>query len=505
MKRGRALLIGALVAAMLATGVAQSVTSAQRRKMLKAESGASGPSVAGMNSFALALLLGGLRGPLVMILWTQSESQKNTKNLEGVETQIEWIRLLQPEFDTVHLFQIWNKAYNLSAQMASLSNKYLTILDALAYAHSVDRERPDDINIIMAMASIFNDKLGGSHEKQYYKKRIRDDSMVRDEKTSSRMAGVRPTRFESLLEADGTVREKFLLPRFARPTLSGAGVEEFYDGSALQFMKRYEPYPYGVSPQGLAFNYFKRGQLLQDKTGQKHLQISQMVVDSRPSLALKAWSEDEWDVGGRAEARFLDVKAPAERFDVLLATAKAKPVLMGEAGFEARKADLDQAIYQYKLVIQLCLDSAAEFRRHLSNPEYQMHMDMYRSHLEDLVGRRLIVSGDLAYLEAMAAKGAPRKELLSRAAQYYQQAARTFSIVRVRYYIELQILEGLLPAGVTRANLEKLSDGQLQKVMDQSDARTKARGYDTGVDDTTEYNSYVKRCRERLEMISQQH
>src|SRR4051812_6221798 len=27
-------------------------------------------------SFALALLLGGLRGPLVMILWTSSESQK---------------------------------------------------------------------------------------------------------------------------------------------------------------------------------------------------------------------------------------------------------------------------------------------------------------------------------------------------------------------------------------------------------------------------------------------
>ena len=32
---------------------------------------------------ALALLLGGLRGPLVMLLWSNSESQKMDKNLEA--------------------------------------------------------------------------------------------------------------------------------------------------------------------------------------------------------------------------------------------------------------------------------------------------------------------------------------------------------------------------------------------------------------------------------------
>jgi hypothetical protein len=34
-------------------------------------------SFGNMDSFALALLLGGLRGPLVMFLWVSSESQKN--------------------------------------------------------------------------------------------------------------------------------------------------------------------------------------------------------------------------------------------------------------------------------------------------------------------------------------------------------------------------------------------------------------------------------------------
>ncbi len=93
-----------------------------------------------MNSFALALLLGGLRGPLVMVLWSTSENQKVDKNLEDFDTKVEWIRLLQPEFDTVHLFQIWNKAYNISVQMASLPNRYAAILDALDMK-DVDRSR----------------------------------------------------------------------------------------------------------------------------------------------------------------------------------------------------------------------------------------------------------------------------------------------------------------------------------------------------------------------------
>ena len=45
---------------------------------------------------------------------------KNERDLEGFDTKLEWIRLLQPEFDPVHLFQIWNKAYNISVQMASM-------------------------------------------------------------------------------------------------------------------------------------------------------------------------------------------------------------------------------------------------------------------------------------------------------------------------------------------------------------------------------------------------
>ena len=145
---------------------------------------ASQSSLANMNSFSLALLLGGLRGPLVMFLWTNSENLKNEKNLEDFDTYVEWIRLLQPEFDTVHIFQVWNKAYNISVQMAAVENKYITILDALDYAQRVEDSRPNNVSMIYQIGSIFYDKLGGSQEKDYYRKRVREESKLHKRKQS---------------------------------------------------------------------------------------------------------------------------------------------------------------------------------------------------------------------------------------------------------------------------------------------------------------------------------
>ena len=67
-----------------------------------------------------------------MYLWSTSETQKIDRDLADFDTKVEWIRLLQPEFDTVHLFQIWNKAYNISVLMASPADKYTTIMQAPA-------------------------------------------------------------------------------------------------------------------------------------------------------------------------------------------------------------------------------------------------------------------------------------------------------------------------------------------------------------------------------------
>ena len=174
---GRAAIVAVLVVSLVLAGVTRDWSRAMRHNEQDLASGLTATSsLANMNSFSLALLLGGLRGPLVMFLWTNSENLKNEKNLEGFDTAVEWIRLLQPEFDSVHIFQMWNKAYNISVQMASNANKYTTILDALEYGTEVARSRPNNVSILYQIGSLYFDKLAGSTEKAYYTKRVRDES-----------------------------------------------------------------------------------------------------------------------------------------------------------------------------------------------------------------------------------------------------------------------------------------------------------------------------------------
>ena len=137
-------------------------------------------SLGNMDSFALALLLGGLRGPLVMFLWPAIESQKADHNLDDVDTMIDWVRLLQPEFDSVHIFQIWNKAYNISAMMASPANKYTVIMEALDYAQKVDEERPGDVNILNSITNVYGGKLASSTlpEFSFYSRQFREESLT---------------------------------------------------------------------------------------------------------------------------------------------------------------------------------------------------------------------------------------------------------------------------------------------------------------------------------------
>src|SRR5581483_9886122 len=260
---GRATIVAVLIIALLGSAATRHWADDVRGEPIVAAS-SSGRSLSGMNSYALALLLGGLRGPLVMFLWSSSESQKTENNLEDFDSKVEWIRLLQPEFDTVHIFQIWNKAYNISVKMTNLSNKYSTILDALDYAHNVDAEKPNDINIISAIGGIYFDKLGSSAEKVYYRKRVRLESLPHstDAAMRKRDPAVRRTELDPMLDRDFKVLSEYLTPRLKQPLVDPSDPKLRYDGSELQFLPEFEPYPYGISPMALAYNYDRRSQML---------------------------------------------------------------------------------------------------------------------------------------------------------------------------------------------------------------------------------------------------
>ncbi|HLL90425.1 MAG TPA: hypothetical protein VK324_14090, partial [Tepidisphaeraceae bacterium] len=439
--------------------------------------------LASMNSFALALLLGGLRGPLVMILWSSSETQKSEKNLEDFDTKVEWIRLLQPEFDTVHMFQVWNKAYNISVQMASLSNKYATILDALDYAESVNRERPSNINTISTIAQTYFDKLGNSGEKSYYKARVREETQDRGAGTQRRRGDARGrrTRMDPMLDAGGRI-----LP-------------EYRDD--LKYLTPYEPFPHGLSPIAIAYDYFRVAQSLQNDGKQRHAQLSDRVVDSRPALTLKVWAEDEQERGRRAELAAFGrpAQGTAERMTLELPTADVSPTADA-----VDRAKLDEAVQAYARSAQVARDSIAEYEAHLRR--YGTNLATYQSHLDLMMAVGQMSTADGAYLRAGVAPASERAALLEQAAAAYAASREQYARMILRYYIGDDIATAAFPAGVTREAVKDLPSDQVLPTLARATAAQMAAvaaggGFDPYGEDRQEYETYIARATERLQRL----
>ncbi|HEX8521447.1 MAG TPA: hypothetical protein VF669_04265 [Tepidisphaeraceae bacterium] len=495
MSRSRVPIVITLVLALIVSSLTRDWARAMRVRgdvSLLGNAGGSS-SLANMNSFALALLLGGLRGPLVMILWTSSESQKNEKNLEDFDTKVEWIRLLQPEFDTVHIFQVWNKAYNISVQMASLSNKYATILDAIDYAERVEAQRPNNLNMLYAIGGIYFDKLGTSSEKQYYKTRVRAESLPHEskQKVARNDPGWRRIELDPVLDQKGMILSPLLSPKVAvNPKQSG---EEWSNGSELQFLDKYQPFPFGVSTFGFGYNYFKRAQVLQSTLNQQHAQLSPMVVDSRPALALKNWEEDECERGRRLELQAFNHPIPEERFDLDVPTAD----LAVDAPFSAtERPNLLAAVEAYDRASKLGPDAVAEYQRHLKN--YTVNFNSYQSHIDEAQVTASVSAGDRDYLKAMLSPADQRKPLLASATLGYRKALEQAQRLIFKYYVDEELAARAFPEGIRRTNVEQLPTAMYEPVLARVQALSRTRKFDPSAEDRLPWERVVERIHGRM-------
>ena len=473
-----------LILALLATGATQHWVRGRHDSAVGRAAGAgvgTGSSLSNMNSFSLALLLGGLRGPLVMFLWMTSENQKNEKNLEDFDTRVEWIRLLQPEFDTVHIFQIWNKAYNISVQMASLANKYTTILDALDYAESVNKERPNNINIVASIGGIYFDKLGGSAEKQYYSRRVRAETLPHKplQTLDRNDPAWRRLQLDAVLDENGNL----------------AG-----DGLKFEYLKKYEPFPYGLSPLAIGYEYYKQAQYLQNEKKQQHIQLSDLVIDSRPGLALKVWSEDEWERARRLELALFNKPVPEERIDMEAPTAGVKldQAPTDQMTPDAAAATLKEAMFSYALAARLARDARGEYEEHLQR--FDTNRFTYISHLDHLAAIEELIGGDHDYLAAMRATGDERAALIKSAAEHYRASIPLNQRMILRYYTDDSIAAG---TGYNKNDLAKIPTDQYSGLLQRAKALIIARGapYDAYAEDREEYEQYIERAEARLKNL----
>jgi hypothetical protein len=556
--RGRLAIGITLILSLIASAILQQTAYSFRTEAINSRRSKDAPApsrLANLDSFSLALLLGGLRGPLVMFLWTSSESQKSERDLESFDTKVEMIRLLQPEFVTVHLFQIWNKIYNISAQLASLSNKYAAILDGINYAEETLKILPDDINIVSAIGGAYADKLGNSQEKDYYRRRVRnetlpvykitfpgtrldafkksitdagvDPSIVRitdgTEGTETALVNklpgdqllaifkhddvkveavprqslrgglrVRRTELDTLLDADGNI-----LPQYLKPThVLAPGVVD-NDGSKLQFLARFQPFPYGLSPIAIGYNYQKRAQLLQRVGLQKHVQMSALVIDHEPALTLKAWAEEEWDRARRLEQRGLPPLPNADKLTRELWTSTVAP--------DSKIIDqrsIDEAIFSYRRSAQIAEATTTEIKGHIAH--FPSNVQSFESHLATTRGILHLMTADGDYLQAIAAsKPEVRQSLLKAAKSNYEEASKWYHILILRYYIDARDAAAIK---YSRSDVdEKMTLPQLTALLGRARAylRTKYKdpNLNPAIQDLREYDEEIHHIDDRVARI----
>jgi len=552
-----------LVLALLGSAGARKLCLDQRKNLDRARNQpvAEGGDISQLNSFALGLLLGGLRGPMLMALWTSSENQKTDRELDDFDTKVELIRLLQAEFDGVHLFQIWNKAYNISVQMANVPTKYTTILDALDYAFSVDRERPDNINILASAAGLYFDKFGNAAEKTYFSPRLMDETLpIQDRQRvifpaakrdlvlrQARLAGASPyvlspreanndasklyiqlrnpiaeqlkarlkepdityeprvvkaqaavqsggrrTEHDSILDDKYNILPEYLAPRVGMTATGNGG-----DGSKLPYLKQFEPFPYGVSPYALGYNYYKRSEYLQKYNKATHAQLSDRVISSRPALSLKKWSEEDWYAARRAEIELFSLPVPREDADL---ESPTQSISLNTK--LARSPLMDEIIWRYRNAHRIANAAVAEYKYFLTDYPGEFN---YFSHMEGSEAQSYLMLADALYLEAMSADGAEKTRLAKEAATNYQKAAGLYSRHIFKYFMGDEDTN-VLPPGIGRAEVSdpmKLGDAIVPLAMAKLRMKHAASNYQLGnSEDFKEIDNYVQRANARMTAIS---
>jgi hypothetical protein len=514
LRGSRVPLVVVMIAGVLAAGLLRQTAVAYQdrlsaRPMYRGQvQGASASALGSMNSFALALLLGGLRGPLAMILWSTSEAQKSDRNLEDFDTKVEWIRLLQPEFDTVHMFQIWNKAYNVSVQMADLRNRFAAILDALDYAADVDQQRPGNVNIMNAITQVYSNKLGTPHtEKVFYRRWVREQSFapadykpgqLQDRAARKAQGGWQRRRMDPKVDAKGYLLPEMITPKpgMERPADLPAD-SEWNNGAELQYLKQYEPFPYGVSTFALAYNYAKRAQVLMNVGKQMPLQLSDMVIDSRPGTELGQWTQDEWERGRQFEIQAAGLRAPPERIDLEMPTAGMPPDhKLGNP------AEVAAAVYSYDTAVRVSREAVREFTHHISNPKFMDRALTYNSTIDDMNAIGLVCAADRDYLKAMVAKTPEEREpLLRAAADNYQKAAGAFQLVLLRYYVDEDVVAATYPQGINRATIMNVPRAEQDQTLAKVRKMYREQDRERRSDDYLEYVTYIDRATTRLGLL----
>jgi len=126
---------------------------------------------------AASAALGGFRGLAVDILWIQSDSMLNEKQFYQLATYYSLISRLQPNFSSVWTYNMWNLAFNISAEWSQPDEKWLWIKKGIEFAKEGLEYNPqsEDLNFWTGWLYFF--KIGKDRD-PYFAAKLQEEEGI---------------------------------------------------------------------------------------------------------------------------------------------------------------------------------------------------------------------------------------------------------------------------------------------------------------------------------------
>ncbi|MBC8115442.1 MAG: hypothetical protein H7062_13745 [Candidatus Saccharimonas sp.] len=122
------------------------------------------------SSAAMNLVLLGMRGVAVNLLWVDLDKQKDMKRWAEMQAVTESIVRLQPHFEKVWEFNGWNLAFNTSAEWDAVPDRYYWVKTGGKFLkRGVERNRKST-HLQYHVANVYQKKIGIADESKQYRK-----------------------------------------------------------------------------------------------------------------------------------------------------------------------------------------------------------------------------------------------------------------------------------------------------------------------------------------------
>ncbi len=121
------------------------------------------------SSAAMNLVLLGMRGVAVNLLYSEFDKQKDMKQWAEMRATTESIVRLQPHFEKVWEMNGWNLAYNTSAEWDAVPDRYYYVKEGGKFMMRGVKQNRKSTHLQYHVANIYQKKIGTADESRFYR------------------------------------------------------------------------------------------------------------------------------------------------------------------------------------------------------------------------------------------------------------------------------------------------------------------------------------------------